>query len=67
MAKFQIREGDFGVALYDSASAVDALVAFAADAHKPEIRKQISTGADGVPVIVIDGVEYRAVGDDADH
>lgn len=60
--RYQIRDPDFGLALYDADTARDALYAFFADRVKGRLRPLVEDKPDGSEAeVVVDGVRYRAV------
>lgn len=61
MKTFQIRDGSFGLALYEASTPEQALLDFVADRVRGELRAETSTGKDGIVQIVYGGVTYRAV------
>lgn len=61
MPKYQIRDKDFGLSLYEAASPREALYAFLADQVKGEVRSQIEVGEDGSASVPYRGETYTAV------
>jgi len=60
--EFQIRDENFGLALYDADSGHEALYAFFADRVKGDLRPRIEERPDGSEAeVVVDGERYRAV------
>jgi len=59
--EFQIRDENFGLALYEAETARAALVEFFADRARGEVRPRIAETAGGEAEIIVDGERYRAV------
>jgi hypothetical protein len=60
MARFQIRDDDFGLALVEADSAREALLQFYADKERGRIRPLVVEDGDGAQATV-DGQTLRAV------
>lgn len=61
-SKYQIRDGTFGVALYEAATPADALADYLADRARAQFKGQITAAADGKSAsVTVDGTVYSAV------
>jgi hypothetical protein len=61
MERFQIRDDRFGLAIYEAATARDALVDFCADRARAAVRGEIQTDDDGRATVTVDGQTFHAV------
>jgi hypothetical protein len=63
--RFQIRDADFGLAIYEAFSAADALADYLADRARADARAtaagQIQTDADGDATVTVDGETFYAI------
>lgn len=59
--KFQIRDDEFGLALYPAENATEALMSFVAVLALGADRAQITVDEDGVATVTYAGKTYRAV------